>query len=410
MEVIQLIKSNLTENQIEQQKMVKNIKANYLYTFLSNTNLTQGLWMIYLVSKGQSLLAVGLLESIFHLTSFLMEVPTGAIADIYGRKTSRLLSRILSIIATILLIFANHFVFFAISFIFSALSYNLESGSGEALIYDSLKAINTENTFMNVFGKIEVSYQLSSTIALIVGGYLGKLNYHYAFVGTIIITFIAIIYGAYAFTEATIEKVSNIDLNFLDSIKCQIQNSLKTFKRTRKAGYLILLSMTMSSVATSFFFYLQNYFKFQGDSEFKIGVILSLSSLIGALGASQTDRIEKVIKEKGILLYFPIFMTAALFGIAYTSYEIIFYILLTLGECIMYVAVNDYINKLIDSEFRATILSFMSMAFSLCMILLFPIIGWIGDHYSLKVAFICTSYLFLIISLVNFVNLKRNLK
>jgi MFS family permease len=372
-------------------------------------NLTQGLWMIYLVSKGQSLFAVGLLESIFHITSFLMEVPTGAISDIYGRKVSRLLSRIIFIFSITLLLFANHFIFFAISFIFSALSYNLESGSGEALIYDSLKSLKKEKLYMKIFGKIEVSYQLSSTIALLIGGYLGTFNFNYAFITTIIIASISLFYGIFNFTETKDYKKENetIKINFVISIKNQIKNSLITFKNEKKLGYLIILSMLMSSVATSFFFYLQNYFKFNGYSEFKIGFILSIASLIAAIGASQTDILEIYIKERGILMYIPIFMTICLLGISYTKYEFIFYIFLSLGESMLYVAVNDYINKLIESEYRATILSFMSMAFSLCMIIFFPIIGLVGDIYSLKIAFTLISYSFVIISIINYYNLKK---
>jgi MFS family permease len=73
----------------------------------------------------------------------------------------------------------------------------------------------------------------------------------------------------------------------------------------------------------------------------------------------------------------------------------------------LYVAVSDYINKLIESEYRATILSFMSMAFSLCMIIFFPIIGLLGDIYSLKIAFTLISYSFVIISIINYCNLKK---
>ncbi|MDM8534542.1 MFS transporter [Clostridiaceae bacterium HSG29] len=408
-----MINQNLEKNnnEISNKKMSENIKNNYAYTFFNSMNLTQGLWMIYLVSKGQSLFAVGLLESIFHITSFLMEVPTGAISDIYGRKISRLLGRIIFIFSIVLLVFANHFIFFAISFVFSALSYNLESGSGEALIYDSLKILKKEDTYMKIFGKVEISYQLGSTIALILGGYLAKFNYNYAFIGTIIIAAISLFYGFFNFTEAIIIKEENIKekkkLNFLTSIQDQIENSLSTFRNQRKVGYLIIISMLMSSVATSFFFYLQNYFKFNGYSELKIGFILSIASLIAAFGASKTHIIEKYIKERGILMYIPIFMTLSLLGISYTNYEMFFYIFLTLGESILYIAVNDYINKLIESEYRATILSFMSMAFSLCMIIFFPIIGLIGDHYSLKTSFIIISWSFVIISLFNYYNLAK---
>ena len=70
-------------------------------------------------------------------------------------------------------------------------------------------------------------------------------------------------------------------------------------------------------------------------------------------------------------------------------------------ESIIFVATSDYINKMIPSENRATILSFASMMFSFFMITLFPLIGVIGDKYSLKVAFVCLGAVGSILVLVN---------
>ena len=63
----------------------------------------------------------------------------GAIADIFGRKTSRTLGKAAAVIATLFMIFGNSVIFFAIAFFFTALGNNLESGAGDALVYDSLR-------------------------------------------------------------------------------------------------------------------------------------------------------------------------------------------------------------------------------------------------------------------------------
>jgi MFS family permease len=157
-------------NQILELK--KNVNKNYIYTLLQNIDLTRGIWMIYLASKGMSLTQLGLLETVFHITSFVMEVPTGAVADIFGRKISRILGRILSLISVVLLLAANSFLWFAISFVFTALSYNLESGAGDALIYDSLKEIGEEEKYMKISGNKELFYQTAGIISFFVGGYL----------------------------------------------------------------------------------------------------------------------------------------------------------------------------------------------------------------------------------------------
>ena len=90
----------------------RNIKLNYIFIFLNRLDLTQGVWMLYLANKGLSLAKLGLLEGIFHITSFFMEVPTGAVADIYGRKVSRTLGRAFFIISNIVLVLSTNFYLF----------------------------------------------------------------------------------------------------------------------------------------------------------------------------------------------------------------------------------------------------------------------------------------------------------
>ncbi|HNU80100.1 MAG TPA: MFS transporter, partial [Bacillota bacterium] len=162
-------------------QLKNNINKNYIYTLLQNIDLTRGIWMIYLAGKGMSLTQLGLLEMVFHITSFLMEVPTGAVADIFGRRISRILGRVLSLVSVVILLAADCFLWFAISFVFTALSFNLESGAGDALIYDSLKEIGEEDMYMKISGSKEVFYQAAGVVSFLVGGYMATKSYNIAF-------------------------------------------------------------------------------------------------------------------------------------------------------------------------------------------------------------------------------------
>ena len=99
-----MIKETLDYMIEEDQERVVTVYKNYLFTLLQNIDLTRGIWMIYLASKGMSLTQLGVLETIFHLTSFTMEVPTGAVADLFGRKISRIIGRAFSLISVVLLL------------------------------------------------------------------------------------------------------------------------------------------------------------------------------------------------------------------------------------------------------------------------------------------------------------------
>lgn len=399
------------------QKLKHNIGKNYLFTLIYNLDLTRGIWMIYLASKGMSLTQLGLLETIFHLTSFTMEVPTGAVADLFGRKISRVGGRILALVSVSILLLSNQFWGFAISFIFSALSYNLESGAGDALIYDSLIELGEESEFMKINGKKEVFYQTASVISFFVGGYLATKSYPMAFYITIVIGILTIIQSL-SFLEPKIEKTIHgvvksevvemqesrargILLKGFDTFKNQLVDSIKVVKLNPKIASLMVLGQLIATFCTCIFYYNQNYLKALHYSEAKIGLILAISSVAAAIISTQVHRIESVIKERGILLSVPWVTVACIWGIALTPYHYIFFVIMMMAESVTYIAMTDYINKLIPSENRATILSFASMVFSFFMIILFPAVGVIGDLVDLRFAFIVMGTLGIIFVLIN---------
>jgi len=367
-------------------KLRKNIKKNYGFTFIQNIDLTRGIWMIYLASKGMSLTQLGLLETIFHLTSFTMEVPTGAIADLYGRRVSRILGRLLSVMSVVILMFADSFFWFAGSFVIVALSYNLESGAGDALIYDSMKELGEEDQYMKVGGNKEMVFQIASIFSFMLGGYLATKDYNWAFGITILVGLLAFAYS-FTFVEPSIGKrvfLSSKRRHFFE----QLRESVRILKSQKRLGFLILFSQFIMSIVTTVFFYLQNYMKADGYSEAFIGGLYALCAIGGAILAPQVYKIEAIIKERGILLFMPILTTLCLFGVALSKFHFVFYFPMSLAEGLIFVALGDYINKVIPSENRATILSMASMAFSFFMITIFPMVGVIGDRFGLEVSFL----------------------
>lgn len=62
-------------------KIGRNITLEYIFRFIGNFSITEVIWVLYLAHKGLSLTEIGILEGIFHVTSLLSEVPSGALAD-----------------------------------------------------------------------------------------------------------------------------------------------------------------------------------------------------------------------------------------------------------------------------------------------------------------------------------------
>ena len=396
--------TNIHEENIEMKLSLKNnIKRNYTFSLIQNIDLTRGIWMLYLASKGMTLTQLGLLETIFHITSFLMEVPTGAVADIYGRRVSRILGRLFSVISVVILLMADSFFWFAGSFIITALSYNMESGAGDALIYDSMKELGTENDYMRVSGNKEMIFQIAGIISFLAGGYLATRSYDMAFAITVAIGLMTFGY-AFLFVEPSIGK-KVFEGHMRHQFFSQLKESFDILRGQKRLGFLILFSQFIMSFVTTVFFYLQNYMKGDGYNEAAIGALYAFTALGGALLAPQVYKIEAIIKERGILLFMPIITTLSLFGIAFSKWHFMFFIPMSLAEGLIFIALGDYINKVIPSEHRATILSMASMAFSFFMITIFPLVGVIGDHYGLKTSFLVMAVIAAVLTLVNTLNL-----
>ncbi|WP_235714224.1 MFS transporter [Lactiplantibacillus plantarum] len=63
----------------------RNLTLSYGYAACAFFGINT-LWVIFLQQQGLSLVEIGLCESVFHLTSFLSEVPSGVIADRFGYR------------------------------------------------------------------------------------------------------------------------------------------------------------------------------------------------------------------------------------------------------------------------------------------------------------------------------------
>lgn len=374
------------------RKYGRNIGLAYAFSFILSLSFTHGIWMIYLADKGFSLLQLGVLEAVFHVTSFLMEVPTGSVADIWGRKASRLAGRVCYALSLLGMLYSPTFALQLLSFVVSALGYNLESGAGDALLYDSLLLDHEQERYFKVKGVEELLGQVSSVVAFLVGGYLASVSFGLAFYATVAASLIGFILSLF-FKEPELGKRQQTKkLNLLESIgaslKSQVLDSTKTFRQTPRIGLFIIFSESLFAFMVCLFFYLQNHWTNLGYTPDQIGLVFSLHALVAALFSFLAHTIERRLGRKGLLIGCPLLLAACLWGVALTPYSMVFYTLLAVLEGLLIPTISTYLNQLIPSKFRATILSFQSMAYSLFMIAIFPLVGFIGNKATLDAAFL----------------------
>ena len=117
----------------------RQIRRIYAITALSSLQFAGACWAALLAARGFSLTQIGLAETIFHLTSFLFEIPSGIIADVFGRRRSMIASQCMSAAASIAMLLSNSMDGVCIGMALSALGYNFATGAREALAFETLK-------------------------------------------------------------------------------------------------------------------------------------------------------------------------------------------------------------------------------------------------------------------------------
>lgn len=383
----------------------RNIGVDYLYRFTSNFGLTGAVWVLYLSHKGMSLGQIGLLEGFFHMVSFLFEVPTGAMADLIGRKRTLLLGRISAIISGLLMITADHFWGYAIAFAFSAASYNLNSGSEEALVYDSLKLSKREKDFLKINGRLNFIQEAGSSFASFLGGIIAELSFFYAYIGGMLINAAAFFTGAF-FSEPA-EKHRREKMH-PGTVKVHFRTCIWIFRHNRPVRRVLIFYPAVTAFSTTVYFYGQQHLSDMGFNKVQISFVILLSGVFASLGALSSDKFSRIFgdKEKYVgATGLAVFIAA--FGIHNNYAAIAAFLMQDYFGAILYPISSNALNVLIPSEQRATIISVSSVMFSAAMILIFPVCGFLGDRIGLNYVFYILGILIVLFQLI-FIRKTKN--
>lgn len=377
-----------TKTQTIRTKLRRNIGLDYISTFITNLNMQSSIWVLYLAHCGLSLAEIGLLESFYHAASIIFEIPSGAAADLLGRKRSMILSRICITVSCMIMLFSGSFGLFALSFIIQALGNNFNSGSEEALVYDSMKYIGQEERYVRVYGRLNVIIEVSQGIATVAGGILAEYSWFWCYGACVVIAALSLLPILFL-TEAPSGRQEN-----RRTVGELVVSHFRTCFRILRSDVRILKIITYYSVVfaaqTVLFFYSQQYYSEHGYNKVQISMILLAMSVVACLGAAMSERIYRRFGKKIAFAGTVVIAAAFLcYGFENMVLSIMAFSAAGFFNSVLYPVQSNSLNQLIPSEQRATLISVNSLFFSAAMILLFPAAGVAADHWGLTMILVC---------------------
>lgn len=368
-----------------------NIKAQihklYTLTTVGYFRIAGASWVALLALRGFSMLEIGMLESIFHIVSSSFEIPSGVVADVFGRKKTMVLASLVSFVSGLFMILSNNFWSVAFAIGFSALSYNLESGTREALAYDSLKFAGQEEKY-NKFASTEMMlYRITSSTATLCAGFALWLGYRKAYAFDIVFSLIAI--GiACSLNEVSVSNDENTDnkennnpnanknAKIVYRLKNVITESWHFMIINKKVRSIMVINALIGAVSTLVLFFLQAKLPLAGLNDALLGPALFVMGLGAAFGAKAAGFFPKWKYKKYIII--SCIGVAFAFAMVFTELP---YIMILGGfagsffDDFIEVRTDIILNEMIPSEQRATLISVNSFMFSLVMIVMSTLMG-----------------------------------
>ena len=371
----------------------KQIRLLYTTGILGNLSLT-GAWVVIMASRGFSLVQIGFAETVFHITSLLMEIPSGMLADVYGRKRMLALGNVMAITGDVITALSGNFAVACMAMPFHAMAYNFASGSGEALAYDSMKLEGKEAYYERYSSNQSIIYRVASGISTLLAGVALWLGYRKAYLISAV-TGLLTLYFTLKLVEIRIEETDNADENGIEndgtennSDKASVRTAVKKLVdyfvesirfliKNPKATKLMFLNSFVGAIDILLLFFLQSKLRTAGISNWFLGVALLTMELGGVVGSKLIVRFKRV----RYIYLFIICTVGVLTGVMLEHTGSVIPMVLggfisSLCDDAIQIRTDAKLNDMFPSEQRATLVSISSFTFSVIMIVLSPLAGF----------------------------------
>ncbi len=365
--------------------MKRNILALYLIKLSKWFSLVMPIIVLFYEDHGLGLQDVFILKSVYSVAAVTLEIPSGYLADVWGRKKCLITGCILFFLGYLCYSLTGSFMAFLCAEVLLGIGQTLVNGADSALLYDTTVAYKQEQLYLRYEGRITMIGNFAEAVAGIIGGLLAAYSLRMPFYGQTLIAAIGIP-AAIALREVNATRQIQ---NPIGEIRRIIKYSLVTNKRL---CYNIMYSGIIGAATLTMAWFVQPVLMYLDTPVSWYGVIWTVLNLTVGLSALCSDRIDRILGFKRMSIFILLFIVggyaALAFNLSYAGLAVllVFYVVRGFATPIL----KGYINQMTFSEMRATVLSIRNFVIRLMFAVMAPFIGWLNDAYSLKTALLIT--------------------
>ncbi len=362
------------------------------------TNLRYLLWQKSLVTAyfhlpivvlfwqdlGLSMLQIMILQAAFSMMTVVLELPSGIFADLRGRVSALRIAALFNFIGIVLYCRADGFLDLLVAEMFLAVFVAMQSGADSALLYDSLKGLKREDQYPRVLGNLIFVSTLVLGVTNVIGGFVGAEDLRWPIYLCVPFVFMALVISA-----GLVEPPAASPGPRSGNLGEQVADVIGTVRNDPGLKWLIAYAGVVLTFNQAGLWLYQPYFEITGIDVMFFGIIFALFQLVAAVSGKYYYLAKELLGEPRLLmsLIFITCGTSLLLGqfLFLFSFTLIFLHQIVRG--FYKVVISDIINRRVDSNVRASILSVQNLVGRILTALVMPLIGLFADVYTIEQAF-----------------------
>lgn len=366
--------------------------------------------------RGLSIPEISAIVFVLMIAVFIFEIPTGVIADVFGRKLSYVFSRFFLALSLIVYVTADSFSLFLIAMILQAISLTLSSGAFQAWLVDSLKHNFCFTPLSSILVRTKQIEFGAGIAGVLIGSFLADKNIAFPWIASIFVTFatgiIAIVFMKEEYFSEQKKEFSFVTK--IKSTKKTVRIGIECAKSSKAVKFVLLVGLLQLFVTQPVSVQYQIFFEQFLFNKTALGFLWIAITIAMTIGTTLAPRLLSKLKnnhKKALALSQIGIGIGILFsGIFVFPFSLLAFLFWNLMTGMFDPISDEYLNKNIPSKSRATILSFESMACSVGSGIGLIVGGFIAEYYSIPVAWKILGILLIVSTLLIMKNGNNKIK
>lgn len=365
-------------------------------------------WGPILITSLQNLAHMSL-SSIYYMEAIvlglcvLLDIPSGALADVIGRKQTIIIGRVFLFVSTVFFTTMQSPIGAWTGNLLWAIGYSMQSGADTALLYDTLKEHGRENLYKRIEGQAVGTRLILIACCSLLTGLMANVYLRLPLWIGLPFTLIPLIAALFLKEPKPTERYS------AEKQMATLKEGTKFVLGSAQIRWMVGFAALLATTSKVWFFTYNPYFETVGLPIAHYGVIFFLLNAVAWLSSHYAYKIESKLGERRCVIAMVLCLGIPILIMGLVPIQPFVYLVLVQNVVrgFMRPFTSDYMNRHITTNARATVLSVQSSVANFTAIVGLAVFGLCIEYFTLLHSLLLLGTISLTLGLTSYQSYKK---